>query len=85
MIVCGYMSQLEKLVRKFTTNPTSVSYKDIHKILTHSNCLVIGAKGSHVKYKHARSTYDLVIPVHKNECKDFYKKQAAIFLKNIQS
>ncbi|HEC30689.1 MAG TPA: type II toxin-antitoxin system HicA family toxin, partial [Candidatus Yonathbacteria bacterium] len=57
-------------------SPTSIKYSDLENILTYFGFEKINAKGSHVKFKHSQLQYDFVIPVHKNECKDFYKKQA---------
>jgi predicted RNA binding protein YcfA (HicA-like mRNA interferase family) len=41
------------------------------------------AKGSHKKFKHSSLVTDLVIPVHNNDCKDFYKTQAAKIVKKL--
>lgn len=48
----------------------------MHHILIHYNFEFIQAKGSHTKYKHPRLENDLIIPVHNNDRKDFYKKEA---------
>jgi predicted RNA binding protein YcfA (HicA-like mRNA interferase family) len=69
------MSQIDKLLSKFKKVPKSVTYKELEKILIHSGFEKVAAKGSHVKFKHQDFTHDIVIPVHKGECKDFYKKQ----------
>lgn len=46
------MSKINKLLAKFITNPTSLKWAEIEKILLHLNCLKITAKGSHLKFKH---------------------------------
>ena len=68
------MSQIEKKVDKFLQNPTSSKYKDIEQILLYFGFERIKVKGSHVKFKHAQLDSDIVIPVHNNECKVFYKE-----------
>ena len=79
------MSQLEKLMKKFAQTPQRVRYLEIEKILTILGCEKISAKGSHMKWKHRGLHYDIIIPVHRNECKDFYKvqvrKQVQLLLK----
>lgn len=70
------MTTINKLVDKFFKNPQSIRYTQLVRILEHYGFEVIDAKGSHVKFKHAKLEEDLIIPVHKSECKDFYKKQA---------
>jgi predicted RNA binding protein YcfA (HicA-like mRNA interferase family) len=70
------MTKINKLVEKFLLNPTSLKYRDIENILNHFGFEKINAKGSHVKFKHPQRISDLVIPVHNNDCKDFYKEKA---------
>jgi len=77
------MSQIEKLVAKFLNNPTSLKYSQIEKILLNFNFKKIQAKGSHIKYKHNHLNKDLIIPIHNNDCKDFYKNLIAKYIKNI--
>jgi predicted RNA binding protein YcfA (HicA-like mRNA interferase family) len=52
-------------------------------VLEHYGFSEISTKGSHVKFKHPKLDHDLVIPVHNNECKDFYKKQAKSLIEQI--
>lgn len=77
------MSKIENLVKKFRQNPTSCRYLEIQNILIYFGFEKINAKGSHIKFKHSELTYDLVIPVHGNECKDFYKKEARKYINKI--
>ena len=70
------MTQKDKLVGKFMQNPASLRYVQLIVVLEYYGFIQIQAKGSHVKFKHPKLTHDLVIPVHNNECKDFYKQQA---------
>lgn len=69
------MTQADKLIQKFRDDPYSLEYPEIKKILILFGFEFITAKGSHMKFKHGTEG-DLVIPVHNNKCKDFYKKQA---------
>ena len=69
------MTSLEKLKNKFITNPSSLRYKDIEKILLYLGFKKISTKGSHTKFKHHKLGKDLIVPIHNNDCKEFYKKQ----------
>jgi predicted RNA binding protein YcfA (HicA-like mRNA interferase family) len=71
------MSQIEKLMKKFVQSPQSVRYADIEKVLLAHQFEKIPTKGGHVKWKHHRLHHDLIIPVHNNDCKKFYKEQVA--------
>ena len=77
------MTKIEKLVEKFFNNPTTCKYSKIRELLLHYGFEDVKAKGSHVKYKHVDLARDLIIPVHNNECKDFYKKMVQGELKSI--
>jgi predicted RNA binding protein YcfA (HicA-like mRNA interferase family) len=72
------MSKYDKLIKKLLESPTSLRYSEIEKILIHFKFQKKQAKGSHVKFKHIEIN-DIIIPVHKNDCKDVYKK----YVKNI--
>jgi predicted RNA binding protein YcfA (HicA-like mRNA interferase family) len=69
------MSQIEKLLQKFSRSPQTVRYSDIEKVLIYVGFEKIHTKGSHVKWKHKQLRHDVIIPVHNNECKKFYKQQ----------
>ena len=72
------MTKLEKIIEKFLHRPTSLHYKDIEKVLLHLGFEKINVKrGSHIKFKHPHLKHDLIIPIHNNDCKDFYKKEAS--------
>lgn len=72
------MTQNQKLIEKFLANPSSVRFSKIEKILFILGFFELKMKGgSHRKFKHALLKDDLVIPVHNNDCKDFYKEQIA--------
>lgn len=77
------MTQKDKLVDKFLQNPTSLRYAQIVTVLEHYGFVQVQAKGSHIKFKHPKLAHDLVIPVHNNECKDFYKQQAKKLIQKI--
>jgi len=69
------MSRIEKLLEKFLSYPEKVRYKELDKILIYLGFVLIYTKGSHRKYKHQNFTPDIIIPVHNNECKNFYKRE----------
>jgi len=71
------MTQRDKLFNKFITNPESVTYKQIEKILGWYDFEKIDAKGSHVKFKHPHFEFDLIFAIHQNDCKAYMKKAAA--------
>ena len=70
------MTQTQKLLKSFLEKPESCRYRDVVKVLTLVGFIEVGARGSHVKFKHPELPHDLVIPVHNKECKDFYKREA---------
>ena len=70
------MTQKQKLVETFRTNPGSLKFKQLVSVLEHFGFIVIQTKGSHVKFKHPKLYADLVIPIHNGDCKDFYKREA---------
>jgi predicted RNA binding protein YcfA (HicA-like mRNA interferase family) len=74
------MSQKEKLIEKFLANPASVKYRELVIILEHYGFEKISVRGSHVKFKHIHIPYDLIIPVHNNDCNNFYKKMAKDYI-----
>lgn len=76
------MTRFKKILKKFHENPCGTNYSDIEKILLAFGCIKISAKGSHIKFKHRLSPFDLIIPVHNNDCKEFYKKAALKFIQN---
>jgi len=75
------MTKIEKTVRKFLSRPESLPYFEIEKVLGFFGFDLIPAKGSHKKFKHPSLEHDLVIPVHNNDCKNFYKIQASKIVK----
>jgi predicted RNA binding protein YcfA (HicA-like mRNA interferase family) len=79
------MTHRDKLVEKFLKSPTSVRYAQLCMVLEHYGFSEISTKGSHVKFKHPKLDHDLIIPVHNNECKDFYKKQAKSLIEQIET
>ena len=79
------MSTIDKKVEKFIKNPKSCKYTDIKSVLIYFGFIAIPVKrSSHVKFKHAQLEADLIIPVHNNECKDFYKLEARKRIKVIK-
>lgn len=75
------MTKVEKSIRQFLNRPASMSYIEIEKVLFYCGFEKVHAKGSHQKFKHPLLPYDLIIPVHNNDCKDFYKKLASKIIK----
>ncbi len=71
------MTRKDKLIQKFLEAPASLRYLQIEKILLEKGFEKIRAKGSHAKFKHSALQADLIIPIHHNDCKNFYKKLAA--------
>jgi len=69
------MTKREKLVLKFKNNPVSLKYSEIEILLLSIWFIKIDAKWSHVNFKINKLKFDIIIPLHNNECKDFYKKQ----------
>lgn len=69
------MTQALKLLAKFKRNPESIKYVELEKILISIGFKKIKTKGSHVKFKKESLNFDIVIPVHNMDCKNFYKKQ----------
>lgn len=78
------MTSLEKLINKFKRKPESLKYREIEKLLISFGFEKILIKGSHIKFKHLKFGNDLVIPIHNNECKDFYKKQVLKFVNKLK-
>jgi len=70
------MSKQEKLVLKFLNNPASLTFGEIEKILLRFGFEKIQGKGSHIRFKKSDLRIELVFPVHNNDCKEIYKKEA---------
>lgn len=79
------MTQKQKLIDSFLLNPCSLRFPQLVKVLEHYGCVRVQAKGSHVKFKHKSMVRDLIIPVHKGTCEDFYKKTARDFITEINN
>jgi predicted RNA binding protein YcfA (HicA-like mRNA interferase family) len=75
------MTKIDKQIAKFLANPNSIHFSQIEKILIHVGFIRVQAKGSHVKFKHAKLEADLIIPIHNNDCKNFYKNLSAETIK----
>lgn len=76
------MTRFDNIIKKFLENPSSLRYSQIEKILIQTNHIKIPAKGSHVKFKHPDLNTDLIIPIHNNDCRPFYKNLTAKHLIN---
>ena len=75
------MTSIEKLLLKFLNNPVGVRYSEVERLMLNLGFEGLQAKGSHVKFKHRLLERDLIIPVHNNDCKDFYKVYVAKVIK----
>ena len=77
------MTSIKKLFDKFLNYPPGLRYNEIERLLLYIGFQRIVAKGSHVKFKHYKLENDLIIPVHNNDCKNFYKIYAAKIIKKL--
>lgn len=69
------MTQMDKLLAKFFANPLSVDFPDLDKILQHYWYNPKITNGwSHIHYFHPDKKDIISIPMHHNDCKDFYKR-----------
>ena len=78
------MTQKGKLVEKFLVNPASIRLTQVIIVLEHYGFQQIQAKGSHLKFKHPKLDTDLIIPVHNNDCKEFYKQAAKKYIDKVK-
>ena len=69
------MTQKEKIILKFKNNPVCLKYSELERLLLDIWFEKIKAKWSHIKFKNKLLKSDIIIPIHNNDCKDFYKKQ----------
>ncbi len=76
------MTKKEKIFEKFENNPESLKYNELEFVLKNLWFEKINAKWSHVKFKNKILQSDIIIPIHNNDCKSFYKKQTYKILKN---
>ncbi len=78
------MTRKDKELQKFLENPESVSFKKIEKFLKSLGFEKASIKGSHYKFRHKELRNNLIIPIHKGDCKKYYKKFIAkILIKKI--
>jgi len=77
------MTKIEKLLDKLIQSSEKLYYREIEKILKYIGFTKIQAKGSHIKFKYAKQNIDIIIPIHNNDCKNFYKKLTAKIIQNI--
>lgn len=76
------MNRINKLFEKFLDYPERYKYKKIEKLLLKLGFEVVPARGSHRKITHREIKGDLIIPVHRGDCKGHYKRQIAITIIN---
>ncbi len=77
------MVERERVLQKFLNNPVRVRYSKIEGLLLNLGFEKVEAKGSHKKFKHWMLERDLIVPIHNNDCKSFYKKLIAKAIKQI--
>lgn len=68
------MTKEEKIILKFKTSPQSVSLVELLNLMKRGGIEIVQGKGSHVICKKENEIL-IVIPIHKNDCKPFYKKK----------
>ena len=76
------MSRIVKIAEQLLKKPEVVSYRNLRRILLFLGFEEFKTKGSHVKFKHEILGRNIIIPVHNNECKAFYKRLVAKELKD---
>ncbi len=76
------MTKKEKILKKFIEKSWNIKYRELEFLLINLWFLKIDAKWSHIKFKNNKLKSDIIIPLHNNECKEFYKKQIHKILKN---
>lgn len=78
------MTRIDKLINRFLDNPSSLKFKKIEKILVYLSFEKTNISGSHHRFSHPLIHPALSIPVHKSDCKIFYKEDIAkLIIKNI--
>jgi len=78
------MSSKEKLLEKFLERPGSLRFVEIEKILFWFGFVKVSVKGSHHKFKREICNINISIPVHNNDCRNFYKEKVRkIIIKNL--
>jgi len=76
------MTKKDKILNKFFKNPESIKYSELEFILISYWFEKINSKWSHIKFKNPKFLNDIIIPLHNNDCKWFYKKQVYKILKD---
>ena len=76
------MTKKEKILKKFNEKLWDIRYRELEFLLLNLWFRKIDAKGSHIKFKNNTIKKNIIIPLHNNECKYFYKKQVHKILKN---
>ncbi len=71
------MTKKMKILLKFLRNPQSLKYREIELLLLRAGFKKMSAKGSHLKFVHSMTKRQIIIPVHKNDCKVCYKNRIA--------
>ncbi len=70
------MTNKEKLITKFKTNPASLKYSQVEKILLWLDFEKKQGAGSHVKFLHKQSSIILIFAIHNKDCIPAYKEDA---------
>jgi predicted RNA binding protein YcfA (HicA-like mRNA interferase family) len=77
------MTRIEKLLKKFLKNPTSLRFNQIEKILLRFGFSLISIRGSHRKYRHLEFGHSEIVPVHEGDCPKIYKMRIAKIINQI--
>lgn len=69
------MTQNEKLIDKFKTNPNSVSMQELQKILTLNGYILSRQNASHMNYTKEWESQIFTLPKHGKNLKNVYKQK----------
>ena len=76
------MTQKEKLLQDFCSQPKKLSYQKIKNFLSSELYLITEWKGSHTKIQHLPSWKVFIVPLHNGDCKEIYKEKLKEFYLN---
>jgi predicted RNA binding protein YcfA (HicA-like mRNA interferase family) len=77
------VTKREKQLEQFLRNPAATPYRVIEKLLIQAGFQKAQAAGSHIKFRHPASQWNLIIAIHGSDCKPYLKKQAAEAIKSV--
>jgi predicted RNA binding protein YcfA (HicA-like mRNA interferase family) len=71
------MDRKKKVFLRFLRSPKSLKYRDIEYLLLKAGFREVSTRGSHKKFVHTLTKKQILIPIHRNECKNCYKYKIA--------